>query len=46
VVGHAAIDMICAAFDGADIDREIITPAEVLTATTLPASPARTASGG
>lgn len=31
VVGHAAIDMICAAFDGADIGREIITPAEVLT---------------
>ncbi len=31
VVGHAAIDRACAAFEGEDIGREIITPAEILT---------------
>ena len=35
VVGHAAIDMACSAFDGNDIGREIITPAEVLTRANL-----------
>ena len=31
VVGNAAVDMICSAFDGRDIGHEIITPAEILT---------------
>lgn len=31
VVGNAAVDMICSAFDGGDIGREIITPAEIVT---------------
>src|SRR5262249_33562304 len=35
VVGNAAVDMVCSAFDGRDIGREIITPAEILTSDNL-----------